>query len=1290
MASDEIFRDRLKQWRKALDLTQAELAHKASCSIYTLQHIEEGVARPSRQLAELLAVALEIPPEERATFVRRARGVEDQPGAGGSPTTAATPGNGSGTASTEPAIANPYKGLRAFGEADAPDFFGREALTWRLYERLGEDSELARFLAVVGPSGAGKSSLVRAGLLPAVRRQALPGGKAPVLVDLTPGTHPFEELEAALLRVAANPPPSLMEQLRAGERGLARAVKRVLPGDDNSELLLVVDQFEELFTLVPDEHERAAFINSLFSAVTDSRGRLRVVITLRADFYDRPLLYLPATELLNRRSELVGPLSSDETYRAITGPAQRVGLELESDLIATIMQDIAEQPGVLPLLQYTLTELYERRVGRLMTLAAYQASGGVFGSLARRAESLYTGLTAADQEEARQLFLRLVTLGEGTEDTRRRVRMSELVSATRDEAALRRVLDSYGRYRMLTFDRDPLYREPTVEVAHEALLHSWGRLREWLAGSREALLVQRRLMSSAAEWQTAGREPSVLASGVRLAQFAALQEEEDGAGALALTAEEQAYLAASLDEQQREEAVERERQARELALQRRSTNRLRSLVAGLAVFLLVTAGLAGWALSQSQVAQANEQIARANLAHADALRLAAEANNLLQAHADANLIALLSIRSLNTLYSPQADAALAGVAVQGVPPRTFVGHSDQVFVVRFSPDGKYLATGSTDTTVRLWDIATGQTVHTFTGHTRDVDGLAFSPDGKYLISGSDDGTMRLWDLATYQPVRMFSGTNAPIEWIYFSPDGKYLLTDSQTPHIWDVASGQIVRTFTGHTDLAWPVFSPDAKYVFTASLDGTARLWDAATGGQIRLFAGPLNWCNAVAYSPDGRYVVAGCGDSSNQNLPASIIRMWNVATGEQVRQFTGAQGIYASAFSPDGRYLLTGGEGKVGQLWDVASGQQVRQFSGHADGLYSVAFSPDGQWIATSSKDRTARLWRLQPNPGALVLNGHTNNVWSATLSPDGKYILTSSDDNTARLWNAATGQELQRFQGHTGSVGSAVFAPDGKTILTASKDKTARLWDVATGRQVMTFTGHADGINRAFFSPDGKTVVTASDDKTARLWDVATGKELRRFTGNGDVVTKAVFSPDGKTVLTGGGDGSVRLWDTATGQQLRLITGDRGYVRASFSPDGQSIVTAGDDGLVRLLDVAGGQEVRRFAVPGVAMWDAEFSPDGKLILTGGNDGEARLWDTASGQEVRRLTGHTDGVRGVSFSSDGKYILTASLDKTARLWPTDYHDTIRALCGQLTRDLTPAERAQYNITDPAPTCPTP
>jgi len=535
MITDQTFGAWLKQRRRELDLTQEALAEHAGCSPQMIRRVEAGTARPSRQLAELLVISLQVPPAERDEYVQWARtgqrtatperqtiqATDTRPvGEHGQLAEEHGPAgrlraSGDETAAAV-ALANPYKGLRAFQEADAVDFFGREALTSRLISRLDEPARLGRFLTVVGPSGSGKSSVVRAGLVPALRKGALEQfTKWPVL-DIVPGAHPFEEVEAALLRVAVNPPSSLMPQLQEDERGLVRAVKRALPGRQDG-LVLVLDQFEEVFTLVEDEGVRRHFLNSLYAAASDPSSPLVVVATLRADFYDRPLGYLQSGELLRERAEVVLPMSAEELEKAIVLPAARVGVGLESDLLAAIVQDTGEQAGALPLLQYALTELFERREGRLMTLRAYRASGGVHGALSRRAESLYAELNEVEQEEARQLFLRLVTLGEGVEDTRRRVRRSEIASAARDEQALERVLELFGRYRLLTFDRDPMAQAPTVEVAHEALLQSWPRLRDWLDTSRESLRTHRRLIAATSEWDGAGHDPSFLAQGVRLA-----------------------------------------------------------------------------------------------------------------------------------------------------------------------------------------------------------------------------------------------------------------------------------------------------------------------------------------------------------------------------------------------------------------------------------------------------------------------------------------------------------------------------------------------------------------------------------------------------------------------------------------------------------------------------------------------------------------------------------------------------------------------------------------------------
>ncbi|MDX1614070.1 MAG: protein kinase [Candidatus Promineifilaceae bacterium] len=468
-------------------------------------------------------------------------------------------------------IDNPFKGLRAFGEADADDFFGRDTLIQELLGRMGQISEssagvgrdLARFLAVVGPSGSGKSSVVKAGLIPALRRGALPGSERWFIVDMIPGSHPLEELEAALLRVAVEPPERLLDRLRKSERGLLRAVRELLKFAPDAELVLVIDQFEELFTLVEDEDAREHFLNSLVAAVLDPGSRLRLVITLRADFIDRPLGYVDFGELVRRQTELVLPMTPDELEQAISWPAERHGLVVEPELVGTIVRDVGDQPGILPLIQYALTELFERRQGRTLTLAAYRESGGVKGALARRAEEIYDELEPRGQSAARQLFLRLVTLGD--EATRRRVLRSELEALNHAQFVAQHspftvVIDAYARHRLLTFDREPLTRAPTVEVAHEALLHEWGRLRGWLDESRDDVRTQRLLDAAAAEWQEAGRDSGFLLHGSRLDQFAGWAEASD----LVLTADEPAFLEASLEERKTRQAEEEARRQREL------------------------------------------------------------------------------------------------------------------------------------------------------------------------------------------------------------------------------------------------------------------------------------------------------------------------------------------------------------------------------------------------------------------------------------------------------------------------------------------------------------------------------------------------------------------------------------------------------------------------------------------------------------------------------------------------------------------------------------------------------
>jgi len=445
-----------------------------------------------------------------------------------------------------------------------------------------------------------------------------------------------------------------------------------------------------------------------------------------------------------------------------------------------------------------------------------------------------------------------------------------------------------------------------------------------------------------------------------------------------------------------------------------------------------------------------QQTAESNLVRSESLRLAAEAENILsQPDGNVETAALLSIRALQRGYIPQADVSLAKSLPRLYAIRVFTGHTNYVYSVAFSPDGKYVLTGSGDKTAKLWDASTGAQVRTFSGHTASVESVAFSPDGKYVLTGSDDATVKLWEAST----------------------------------------GTEVRTLSGHTNYVLSVaFSLDGKYVLTGSADNTAKLWDASTGTEVRTFSGHTGPVKSAAFSPDGKYVLTGSFDGT--------AKLWEVATGAEVRTFSGDTSylIWSVAFSPDGMYVLIGSADGTAKLWDAATGAEVRTFSGHRANVSSVIFSPDGKYVLTGSADNTARMWDAATGTEVRIFSGHTSYVESVAFSPDGKYVLTGSADDTARLWDIATSADLHILSGHTTGVSSVAFSPDGKYVLTGSGDKTAKLWDIAAGAEIRTFSGHTNTVTSVAFSPDGKYVLTGSDDATAKLWDMDYKDTIRR----------------------------------------------------------------------------------------------------------------------------------------------------------------------------------------------------
>lgn len=1222
-------------------------------------------------------------------------------------------------------LENPYKGLRAFGEADADNFFGRDSLVQELLGHLSDDTELARFLAVVGPSGSGKSSLVKAGLVPALRRGGLPGSENWFIVDFMPGAHPLEELEAALLRVATNPPDSLLAQLRQDERGLLRAIKRILPADENVELVLVIDQFEELFTLVEEETRRAHFLALLVTALLDERSRLRLIITLRADYIDRPLQYVDFGEMLRQRTEFVLPLNPDELEQAITQPAVRLGLTWESGLVATIIKDVGDQPGMLPLLQYTLTELFDRREGRRLTPAAYQAGGGVPGTLAHRADEIFTGLDEAGQTAACQLFLRLVTPGEGAGDTRRRVLRTELEELItfgsskiqNPKSKIQNGVDLFGRHRLLTFDRDPLTRMPTVEVAHEALIREWGRLRGWLADSRADIRWQRLLAAATHEWLQAERDPDYLLHGSRLAQF------EDWAAdtELALTTDERAFLQASVAERDRQQAEEESRRQRELETaqklaateraraeeQSRAAGKLRQRAVYLTGALIIAGLLAVAAIIFGQQASQNAEAAQAEantrataqavaeLQQKEAERQARIATaRELAAAAVANLDVdpersiLLALQAVSTtlehddIVMPEAESVLHRAIATSRVVRSFIGHTDGIYGLDLSPDGSHMVTASDDGTAKIWDTATGQELFSLTGHIGWVDDAVFSPDGRLVATAGHDQMIKLWDAATGQELQSYAGHNDAVLNLAFSPDGRLLASAGFELILFDLITGQSVGTYEG--EIRRVILSPNGEKLATGDNDGLVQVWDVETSQLLLNFPGHTGRIDALAFSPDGQLLASTGQDGTVKVWDVEGALNSNTQTGTELYTFRGhVSQVRDVDFSPDGTQLASASWDGTVKIWDAATGREMLTLLGHAAGPTGVAFSPDGTWLATTSADTTARIWRLTP-PAELLTLPDVEASGNFAISPDGTTVVAGHRDGTLRAWNIEAGQELPAPVGHPEWINSVTFSPDGTRLATASDDFTAKVWDTATNQELLTLVGHTDLVWDVAFSPDGTQLATASGDATVKVWDTATGQELLTLTDFAGTVERVGFSPDGTRLATTSNDGLVKLFDAETGTKLMEMDHGLDMWGLVFSEDGGKLVTGGLDNLVKIWDANSGEELLTLTGHTSLVSSIAFSPDGRRLATGSADTTVKLWDATTGREELTLDNGDFEVFLVHFSDDGKHLVVGAEDGL-RVYTLDINELITLAQSRLTRSLTEAECRQYLHVDRCP-----
>ncbi|MDX6396220.1 MAG: hypothetical protein QOJ73_7283 [Streptosporangiaceae bacterium] len=1141
----------------------------------------------------------------------------------------------------------PYRGLASFEPEDAEWFFGREELTRHLLIRAtadpgsipGSGAAAGVPLVVIGSSGSGKSSLLRAGLIPGLLTGDAPGP----LALFTPGAAPLTELARQLAGAIAAAEPGapsgtaaseIEAALRSDPAGFARLTSRITVAGPPGEAgrirpVIVVDQFEEVFTTCPDSGERQAFITALCAL----SGPAVVVLALRADFYDRALRHPGLSRALQERQVVVGPMTWDQVRRAIVEPARKARLLVDDGLVELLLRDLTPtagagsassagpEPGVLPLLSHALLATWHSGHRGRLTVAGYQASGGIRDAIARTAEAAYEGLSDDQRDVARRLFLRLVHVVDGAPETRSTTALTELRECPFGAASADDALARFVDQRLITLDAD------TARITHEALITAWPRLRAWIDADREGLRARQRITEAAQAWDEAGRDSAALLRGGLLVTARAWAADPVNRVSLAPLAQE------FVDSGTAQEKIHAE-------AERKRTRRLRRLVATLTAAMLATVTFAGYAFQQREAAATARD-------DSDSREVAIQASQI--RGQSVSLAAQLSLAAYR--ISPTAQARAALLESSGTPAAArLVDSTDVVQAVSLSPDHRVLAVAAADGTLRLWDVAhPGRPAPLgpplVAANRNPLYTTAFSPDGRLLAAAGAAKTVQLWDVSDpARPVALNAVLTGPANTVYsvaFSPSG-------------DVLAG--------------------------GSADDTVRLWNVTGGGQARpiaTLAGATGYVESVAFSPDGRTLAAGSADRA--------VRLWAVTDPRRPallgRLLAGPAALVTSlAFSRDGTMLAAGSQDDKVWLWNISQpARPVRAapLTGATDWVNTVAFSPDGTSLAAGSSDDHVLVWHLATRAPAASLP-HPQPVTS--LVWDGGRLITGDADGAVRNWALPAPVLLAG-----GPVNSVAFSPGGGMLAVGSQD--LELWNPS--RRTMTAAAKAPGtfINAVAFAPGarshgGRALAAGYGDGRVQLWQVTSGGAetplgqplLASSHGLAEFVT---FSRNGRLLASAGDDGTVRVWSVSDPRRPRLLTTLNDSVNyvfsVAFSPDGRTLAAASGDNLTRLWDIANPARpvplARPLAGPASYAISVAFSPDGRTLAVGSADKTVRLWDVSQPARPAPLGAPLDGPAGyvysVAFSGNGQTLAAGATDGTVWLWNVT-HRAAPALVAEL------------------------
>ena len=1207
----------------------------------------------------------------------------------------------------------PFRGLGVFDVQHAHLFFGRESEVADLLVRL----RTSRFLALVGGSGTGKSSLLRAGLIPALERGRFHDGRDWIrdwrIAVLRPSADPFGALATAVAELAPEADAAQRMVLRREclaqlNEGLNALLEKREPSSDTDALangiepnlprgtrvLLIVDQFEELYTHAssdadPARRARAAAVRKRFIdlllAAADRRSErpVYVVLTLRADFYAHVYEHPELAKRLAAHQMPALPAREEALRDMIERPLRLGGVTPGQGLIEDLLRDVGEEPGRLPLLEHALDELWNLRQTAL-TVDHYNQIGRLTGAIREHAERVVKGLGEGYVPLVRRVFGELTQLGEGSPDTRRGVSKSRLLSLGQDSAASKEIVETLINERLLTTapNDEPVNGQGgdgQVEVAHEALIREWPRLRTWLNEDREALRFGRRLEQDAQEWLENDRDAERLYRGLRLEQAEAWGKDP----ATVATRAQTEFLTESvqLREKERdarrveeEERLDRERRLAEERIQRSTAESrarvFRRLGVVAALLALTTAVFAFLFRNESRKASARESETRSwevgyraldaverNPVQALVLGLEAAKENptpvawraLIEAlHASK---ARLIIRnpsesriSIFASFSPDGRRLLvmngAARVLDAETGAEVAFLSEDPRHAEFSPDGARVVTGNWDGTSRIFDAETGAELALLRGNERSVLHAKFSPDGTRVVTTSSDGTARVFEAWTGVELALLRGHEDSMDYAEFSLDGSRIVTvgSDKTARVFDVETGAELVLLRGSVEYA--EFSPDGTQVVTAGSDGTARVFDTETGAELVIMSGHTSALEHAQFCPYGGLVLTAGWDGT--------ARVFDLASGKQFFLLSHEEAVLHAEFSLDCMRVVTAGFDGTARVFDTFEGEEIASLRGHVGSVEHAEFSADGSLVVTAGEDGTVRVFDPGASAELALLRGHERSVWYAKFSPGGERVVTVGKDGTARVFDAEQGTELALLR-HDDEVLHAEFSSDGAEVITAGSDG-ARVFDADTGAERAFTRGHGDS-DHALCSSDGARVVTVDSEGTVRVLDVGTGAERDIFHGHEESSKYAEFSPDGTRVVITCPDGTARVFDALTGAEQAHLREQEAVLLAKFSPDGTRVVTAGWDEIARIFDARTGAELVLLQGQVSPVEHVEFSPDGTRVVTACGDGTASIFDAGTGEELALLRGHETSVFCADFSPDGARVVTASADGTARIF---------------------------------------